>query len=59
MKNDLMQCDKKNTYQEMGNKFAHDKGIKHQDSWNSTIKNGEVSQKEKDKYCMISILYDT
>ena len=54
MKNDLMQCDKKNTSQETGNK-----GIKHQDSWNSVIKNAEVSQKEKDKYCMISILYDT
>ena len=32
MKNDLMQCDKKNTSQETGNKFAQDKGIKHQDS---------------------------
>ena len=27
--------------------------IKHQGSGDSAIKNGEVSQKEKDKYCMI------
>ena len=62
MKNDLMQCDKKNTSQEMGNRFAQDKGIKHQGSWNSAIKNGEVSQKEKDnivwyQYCMTSIVW--
>lgn len=42
IKNDRIWCDKKNTSQEICNKFAQDKGIKHQGCWNSAIKNRAV-----------------